>query len=63
MSYVQKGTNNFLMSPNEGRFKLGLPWKDGGDELVGNGNMIKLSQVGTQYSGGDNNTTVTGGEN
>lgn len=44
--------NNFTMSPNEAREELNLPYREGGDELVGNGNYIKLSQVGTQWSKG-----------
>lgn len=43
---------NFSMSPNEVREELNLPYKDGADELIGNGNAIKLSQVGSQYMKG-----------
>lgn len=41
---------SFQMTPNEGRKKLKLPAKDGGDKLIGNGNTIPLEAVGTQYS-------------
>jgi HK97 family phage portal protein len=58
MEVLNKGVNNFMITPNEAREKLGLPWVDGGDELVGNGNYIKLSQVGTQW----NNANLKGGD-
>lgn len=40
---------SFQMTPNEGRKKLNLPAKPGGDKLIGNGNTIPLEAVGTQY--------------
>lgn len=54
---LSKAVNNFEMTPNEAREKLGLPWIEGGDHLIGNGNYIKLDQVGTQWNteGGEEN--------
>ena len=37
------------MTPNEAREEIGLPYVEGGDKLVGNGNYIDLGKVGTQY--------------
>lgn len=62
MEYVKEGTSNFLMSINEGREKLGLPWREDSDVLIGNGATIKLDQIGIQYTtkGGvnDNGTDI-----
>ena len=41
--------NNFGMTPNEVREELDLPYKEGADELIGNGNYIKLGQIGANY--------------
>ena len=46
---LSTAVNSFLMTPNEGRKKLDLPAKEGGDKLVGNGSSIPISLVGTQY--------------
>lgn len=46
---LSKGVSNFLYTPNEARSHLDLEAKDGGDELIGNGSTIKLTQVGIQY--------------
>ena len=46
---LAKAVNNFSMTPNEARNKLGLPWIEGGDDLIGNGNYIRLDQVGNQW--------------
>lgn len=40
---------SFQMTPNEGRKKLNLPAKPGGDILLGNGSTIPLTDVGIQY--------------
>ena len=51
-----KYANNFIMSPNDIREELNLPYVEGGSELIGNGNYIKLNQVGDQWKKeGDNN--------
>lgn len=44
-----KLVGNFIMTPNEAREEIGLPYVEGGDKLVGNGNFIDLEKVGTQY--------------
>lgn len=56
-NYVQ----NFIMTPNEVREALNLPYVKGGDKLVGNGNAISLDKAGEQYTkGGDENkNTIT----
>lgn len=56
-TYVQ----NFIMTPNEVREALKLPYVEGGDKLVGNGNAISIEKAGNQYEeGGENNkNTVT----
>lgn len=40
------------MKPNEARAKLRLPSDPDGDTLVGNGNLIPASMIGTQYARG-----------
>lgn len=47
-----KYLSNFGMTPNEVREELNLPYVEGGDELIGNGNAINLENVGTQYMKG-----------
>lgn len=56
-NYVQ----NFIMTPNEVREALNLPYIEGGDKLVGNGNAISIDKAGDQYTkGGDENkNTIT----
>lgn len=59
-NYIQ----NFIMTPNEVREALNLPYMEGGDKLVGNGNAITLEMAGEQYKkGGEENknkeTTIT----
>lgn len=47
---------NFIMTPNEVREALNLPYVPGGDKLVGNGNAITLDMAGEQYKkGGEKN--------
>lgn len=41
--------NNFGMTPNEVREEIDLPYKEGADELIGNGNYIKINQIGANY--------------
>ena len=48
-SYVQ----NAIYKSNEARDKLDLPHAEGGDDLICNGNYIKLVDVGKQYEGGE----------
>lgn len=49
-NYIQ----NFIMTPNEVREALNLPYIEGGDKLVGNGNAITLEMAGEQYRKGGN---------
>ena len=51
--------NNGIYTPNEARDLLQLPAKEGGDQLVMNGNYIPITMVGEQYS----NSASGGGEN
>ena len=46
---LTQGIANYLYTPNEARSFIDLPAQEGGDELIGNGSTIKLSQVGLQY--------------
>lgn len=46
---LQSGVNNFQITPNEAREERGLPYIEGADELIGNGNYIKFSQIGVNY--------------
>lgn len=54
---LQKGINNLLYTPNEGREELGLPYSDHpkANELMGNGNLINLDNIGNQYKKGGEN--------
>ncbi|WP_283718934.1 phage portal protein [Clostridium perfringens] len=48
------GIQSGFLSPNEVRKKENLPAKEGGDELLANGNMIPIIMAGKQYlKGGD----------
>lgn len=40
----------FLMTPNEARERLDLPHKEGGDNLLGNGNVIPVQHAGAAYN-------------
>lgn len=52
MEALSKGVNNGIYSANEARGYLDLPAKEGGDELIVNGNYIPITKVGTQYGKG-----------
>jgi hypothetical protein len=45
-AFLSTMTQNGLMTRNEGRAKLNLPRKDGGDELTAQTNLAPLSQLG-----------------
>lgn len=47
---LSTAVSNFLMAPNEAREKLDLPWKEGGDQLIGNGSTIPITAVGAQWA-------------
>lgn len=57
MGVLQQGLNNLMYTPNEAREELGLPYVDNpkANELVGNGNIINLDNVGKQYGKGGEN--------
>lgn len=49
MKTLTSGVNNGIYTPNEARHMLDLPSKDGGDELIVNGNYVPLTSVGAAY--------------
>lgn len=46
---LRSAVSGFLMTPNEAREKLDLPAKEGGDQLIGNGSTIPITEVGAQW--------------
>jgi len=54
---LMKQMQNFMITPNQAAEELGLPYIDDpkANELMGNGNMINLSNVGNQYVKGGGN--------
>ena len=55
MEGLSKGVNNAIYTPNEAREFIDLPRKEGGDELMCNGNYVPLISVG---KGGGGNGLV-----
>lgn len=55
---LAQAVQSFLMTPNEARERLELPHKEGGDELLGNGNAIPVQYAGTQYTSRAEGTTA-----
>jgi len=53
---LSTGIGNFLYTPNEAREQIDLPWVEGGDQLIGNGNAIPIGLVGQQYANSEVNT-------
>lgn len=49
---LSTAVQSFLMTPNEARERLDLPHKEGGDNLLGNGNAIPVQYTGLQYNAG-----------
>ena len=49
MELMAKAVNNGIYTPNEARGFMNLPTKEGGDQLIVNGNYIPITQVGNQY--------------
>ena len=41
--------SNFLLTPNEAREQLDRPWMEGGDQLLGNGSTIPVTEIGKQW--------------
>lgn len=52
MEALSKAVNNGIYTPNEARAYLDMPSKEGGDQLVMNGNYIPITLVGKQYEKG-----------
>lgn len=50
METLARAVNNAIYTPNEAREYLDKPSKEGGDELVMNGNYIPMRMVGRQYN-------------
>ena len=50
---LSQGVQNGIYSPDEARGYLDIPKKEGGNQLIVNGNYIPLTKVGKQYGGGD----------
>lgn len=46
------GVQNGIMKPSEARDKEDLPWAEGSDKLICNGNMIPIDKTGLQYGEG-----------
>lgn len=47
---LSTAVNNFIYTPNEARSLLDLPWREGGDQLLGNGSAIPVTLIGSQYT-------------
>jgi HK97 family phage portal protein len=45
-----KAVNNMILTPNEVREEEDKEWKEGGDELIGNGNYMPAKMAGQQWS-------------
>jgi HK97 family phage portal protein len=50
-AFLSMMTQNGLMTRNEGRAKLNLPWKQGGDELTAQTNLAPLDKLGAGMDG------------
>lgn len=60
MQNLTQAVNNGIYRINEARDYEDLPWAEGGDQLIVNGNYIPLTEVGKQYNkGGENNANPT----
>lgn len=46
---LRSAVSGFLMTPNEARERLDLPAKEGGDQLIGNGSTIPITEIGAQW--------------
>lgn len=49
MQNITTAVNNGIYTPNEARNLLDMPSKEGGDQLIINGNYLPLTQVGAAY--------------
>jgi phage portal protein BeeE len=50
-AFLSMMTQNGLMTRNEGRAKLNLPWKQGGDDLTAQTNLAPLDKLGAGMDG------------
>lgn len=56
MEELKSAVNNGIYTPNEARAFVDMPWAEGGDILMVNGNYIPITDVGKQYEkGGEGN--------
>jgi phage portal protein BeeE len=46
---ITSGIQNGLYTPNEGRHLIDYPSREGGDQLIVNGNYVPLTNVGAAY--------------
>ena len=46
---LKSAVSGWLMTPNEAREELDLPAVEGGDQLIGNGSTIPITEVGNQW--------------
>ena len=46
---LRDAVSGWLMTPNEAREELDLPAVEGGDQLIGNGSTIPITEVGNQW--------------
>lgn len=49
MTILSQGVQNGVYTPNEARDALQLPWTEGGDVLMVNGNYVPITSVGAAY--------------
>jgi hypothetical protein len=49
MAILSQGVQNGVYTPNEARDALQLPWTEGGDVLMVNGNYVPITSVGAAY--------------
>ena len=49
MEYLKNAVAGSIMMPNEARSKLDMPDAEGGDVLLGNGNIVPLKMAGAAY--------------
>ena len=49
MAILSQGVQNGVYTPNEARDALQLPWTEGGDVLMVNGNYVPITLVGAAY--------------
>jgi HK97 family phage portal protein len=60
MEELKNAVNNGIYTPNEARAYVDMPWAEGGDILMVNGNYIPITDVGKQYEKGGEKDGNTG---